>query len=113
MSWRAQGLRAWLLQRVTAVYLAAFTIAAAVWAVTSGPMEFAEWRAFMGRPAVSIAVLLFFAALLGHAWVGARDIVIDYLRPAALRLLVLALLALALVAMALWVGAVLFSVVSL
>jgi len=113
MSWRAQGLRAWLLQRVSAVYLALFTVVATAWALAGGVMGYLEWRAFIGRPAVSIAVLLFFAALLGHAWVGARDIVIDYVRPAGARLAVLSVLALALVAMGLWAAAVLFSVVSL
>lgn len=113
MNWRAGGLRSWLLQRVTAVYLAVFVLVAIPWALWNGPENFAHWRAVMGYPAVTIAVLLFFAALLGHAWVGMRDVVIDYVRPAGLRLFVLGLIAVALVTMGLWVAVVLFSVVRL
>ena len=48
-----------------------------------------------------------------HAWVGVRDVLIDYVHPAALRFGLLALLALALLATALWAFMVLLSVVVL
>jgi succinate dehydrogenase / fumarate reductase membrane anchor subunit len=48
--------------------------------------------------------LIFFAALLLHAWVGLRDVVLDYVRPAAARVAVFALLSLVLTAQGLWVA---------
>ena len=45
---------------------------------------------------------VFGAALLAHAWVGLRDVILDYVRPAALRLSLLGLLALALATLGVW-----------
>jgi succinate dehydrogenase / fumarate reductase membrane anchor subunit len=42
------------------------------------------------------------AAVLGHAWVGLRDVVLDYVRPLALRFAVLALAATGLALLGLW-----------
>jgi succinate dehydrogenase / fumarate reductase, membrane anchor subunit len=47
--------------------------------------SYVEWRTTMSRPAVSGFVLVFFAALLSHIWVGLRDVLLDYARPAGLR----------------------------
>ena len=113
MNWQAQGVRAWLLQHLSALYLALFAVAVLVWLVAGGAHTYQEWRALLARPAVNVAVALAFAALLMHAWVGVRDVLIDYVHPAALRFGLLALLALALLATALWAFMVLLSVVVL
>ncbi len=91
------GLRAWLLQRVSAVYLLLFLMAFAPRIITMPPADYAAWRGLFG-PGTRIATALFFLALALHAWIGLRDIALDYLRPAALRLVVLALIAFGLVA---------------
>jgi succinate dehydrogenase / fumarate reductase membrane anchor subunit len=39
----------------------------------------------MARPVTSAVFLALFAALLGHMWVGLRDVLLDYARPAGLR----------------------------
>ena len=102
MSRRASGLWAWLLQRVSALYLALFL----VWFIPrvgfGEPMDYAQWSAWIGGPWVSVAVLLFFAALIAHAWVGVRNVLIDYVRVFALRLPLLMLLALGLGASGIW-----------
>lgn len=113
MTWRAQGVRAWVVQRVSAVYLAVFIVAALGWGIWHAPLAYAEWQAWLARPAVNVATGLFFAALLVHAWVGMRDIVIDYVRPTGLRFAALSLIALALYAMAAWVFLILVSVVAI
>ncbi len=113
MSSRGQGLRAWLLQRVTAVYLAVYIPAAALWLAAHTPLAFPTWREWFALPAVAVATGLFFVSLLAHAWVGMRDIVIDYVHPDPWRYSLLALLALALVAMGFWVALVLFSAVAI
>lgn len=61
----------------------------------------------MMTPSVSIATLVFFGALLLHAWVGIRDVVMDYVHTLALRVFALALLGFGLLAMAAWVGRIL------
>jgi len=56
---------------------------------------------------VSIASFVFFAALLTHAWVGLRDVIMDYVHPVAVRVFVLALLVCGLLASAAWVARIL------
>ena len=63
-----------------------------------------QWKALAGHPAVTMAMLLFLAALLSHLWVGLRDVLLDYARPAGLRRALLGLLAAGLVGMAIWVS---------
>lgn len=110
MSWRlSAGLRPWLLQRLSAVYLLLFlSYALFVW--RGGVPDFEAWRAWVAHPAVNIGLALFFAALLLHAWVGGRDVAMDYVRPYYLRYAVLVALGLGLVAMGLWVLRILLTV---
>jgi succinate dehydrogenase / fumarate reductase membrane anchor subunit len=47
-------------------------------------------------------MLLFVVSVLMHAWIGVRDVLIDYIHPIAIRATALGLVALSLVAMGLW-----------
>ncbi|HHJ12473.1 MAG TPA: succinate dehydrogenase, hydrophobic membrane anchor protein [Chromatiales bacterium] len=97
-----QGYRAWLLQHITAALLVlGFVLLGAGW-VAGLPDDFAGWRATVDSAPVEIGLLLFFGALLLHAWVGLRDVVLDYVHPLAVRLVLLVLLALYLVGCYLW-----------
>lgn len=96
------GLRAWLVQRVTAVYMLLFCVAALLRLALGRPHSYDEWRGWLAAPLTRTATALFFAALLLHAWVGLRDVMMDYVRTLALRVTLLALLAFALGGMALW-----------
>jgi succinate dehydrogenase / fumarate reductase membrane anchor subunit len=102
MSRKASGLRAWVLQRATAVYLLLFFPYLIAKLASDPPADHATWVAWLGETGVSIALLLFVAALLLHAWVGIRDAVIDYIHPIGARITVLTLLAFALIACGLW-----------
>lgn len=109
MSRRAPGLRAWMWQRATSIYMALFVIVAGAWLLVDAPGSHAEWRASMSWLPVNLATAIFFWALLIHAWVGARDVLLDYVAPQALRLALLAVLALWLAASGLWVLRVLYA----
>ncbi len=65
--------------------------------------SYLEWRTWARSPGVSIAILAFFAALLSHMWVGLRDVLLDYAKPAGLRHLLLGLVAAGLLGTAVWV----------
>lgn len=97
------GLRAWLLQRMTAVYMVAFVFYLLFHFATDAPQSYDMWRTWVLRPDVSIATFVFFTALLLHAWVGIRDVVIDYVQPMAVRVPVLAIAGFGLLAMEAWV----------
>lgn len=97
------GLRAWLVQRVSAVYMLLFTLFLLFHFVLDPPQSYLAWHGWVRNPGVSIATFVFFAALFLHTWVGVRDVVMDYVRPLALRISALALLGFSLMAMAAWV----------
>ncbi|MDE2090070.1 MAG: succinate dehydrogenase, hydrophobic membrane anchor protein [Gammaproteobacteria bacterium] len=99
---RLHGLRAWLLQRISAVYLAAYVVFLAYHFAVHAPASYAAWYAWVGSPWVSISGALFFAALMIHAWVGVRDVIMDYVHVTGLRLALLAALGLLLLGYGLW-----------
>jgi succinate dehydrogenase / fumarate reductase membrane anchor subunit len=102
LSRRASGLRAWALQRVTAVYLALFGLLLLWRLVLRPPADFAAWHGWVTQPWVSIGLLLFTLSLLLHAWVGTRDVLMDYVHPWLLRLALLTLFGLLFVGSGLW-----------
>mgnify|MGYP006282472395 CR=1 FL=1 len=51
---------------------------------------------------MQVATLLFVAALLYHAWVGIRDVLMDYVKPAGVRLGLQVLVILSLVVYLVW-----------
>ncbi len=102
MNARSSGLRAWLVQRVSAVYMLLF-IVFVLGALSLHPRHtYSEWHAWISHPGLSIAIFVFFAALLGHMAVGLRDVLFDYVRPARLRPILLGVLIVGLSGMAAW-----------
>ncbi len=102
------GLAAWLLQRLTAVAMVAYTLPMAVVLLSCPPASHAEWRALFAGPWVRVATMLFFLALLYHAWVGVRDIIMDYVKSAGLRLALQAAVGTALVFYLVWSASILW-----
>lgn len=96
------GLRAWVLQRVTAVYLALFFVYLLLSLGLAPPEDAQALRDWLGQPLRLGLVWLFGMALLLHTWVGLRDVLVDYIGPLWLRLLLMALVAASLLAAALW-----------
>ena len=76
-------------------------------------LDFEHWRALLARPVFNVSVGLFYVALLSHAWVGGRDVAIDYVPNLPLRLVVLSALAFALIGSFVWVVATLVPVMAL
>ncbi len=101
------GQRAFVLQRLTALVVLAYVAGAALRLAFGGPVELGQWRAFAARPAGAALIALLAAALLQHAWVGVRDVVLDYVHPLALRLVALGAFAAALVFLGLWTALIL------
>ena len=101
------GQRAFVLQRLTALVLLAYVAGALLRLALGAPPELAAWRAWAARPAGAALIALLAAALLLHAWVGLRDVVLDYVHPLALRLAVLGAAAAALAFLGLWTALIL------
>jgi succinate dehydrogenase / fumarate reductase membrane anchor subunit len=104
------GLRDWLVQRVSAVVMAVYTVLLAVVLVAAPPLDYADWKALFAHQWMRFATLLFFLSLFLHAWVGMRDILMDYVHPTGLRLALQVAVVLSLVFYAVWTVQVLWSV---
>ena len=79
------GLRDWLAQRVTAAIMALYTLILAG-VLLKGSFAYGAWKDLFAQGWMRVATLLFAASLAWHAWVGVRDILMDYVRPDGVRL---------------------------
>lgn len=104
------GLRAWLWQRLTALFMGVYLLIFVTMMLYDPPRDFQDWHDAIASPSVALPMMLFFAGLLLHAWVGIRDVIIDYIHSPTLRLFKLSLTALALVACGFWVANILLTV---
>jgi succinate dehydrogenase / fumarate reductase membrane anchor subunit len=81
-----RGLDMWLLQRASALYMFVFLVVFLLLFLMAGPMNFETWRGFFVPMAMKVGSLLFVMALLVHAWIGLREIFIDYVHFLVVRL---------------------------
>ncbi|MCK4865254.1 MAG: succinate dehydrogenase, hydrophobic membrane anchor protein [Gammaproteobacteria bacterium] len=111
MSLQAQGMRTWLLQRLTAVYIAVYSLFLIVWILLNFPINYSSWYSFFSHPVILISTVIFYLSLFIHAWVGVRDILVDYAKPSSVRFILLTVLALFLLVMATWLLLIVISLV--
>ena len=107
MTRRFQGMNAWLLQRVSAIYIAVFVLYVVAVYLFKPPLNYMEFKAWITHPFMSICLMVFVALLLGHAWVGMRDVFMDYIPSLVIRAAALLLLAFGLVACGIWTARIL------
>ncbi len=111
MNQHLSGLPAWLTQRLSAFYMAIYLFAAVVVLWRVAPLDHAQWRALFADGWVAAPTGLFFIALTLHAWVGMRDVILDYLGfSPRLRLAALGLVGVGLGLMGLWMLKILLGV---
>lgn len=102
MSRYASGFMAWLIQRVTALYLALFSIYAFIYLLFYTPQSHDQWQAWILSTPVMLGVLVMVFFTLMHAWVGIRDVLIDYVWHTGVRLIVMSLVGVTLIACGIW-----------
>lgn len=96
------GLRDWLMQRVTAVVMAVYISLMAGYLLMQPYVDYDVWTALFSSQVVRTFTMLFLLSLFYHAWVGIRDIVMDYVKPAWLRLVIHVLVIMVLLLYAIW-----------
>ena len=97
------GLPGWLVQRATAVLILATGAAVAIRWIAHPPASHADLQAWLAPAWVRITVVLLFAGVVLHAYIGVRDVLMDYVKPRGLRLAALFLAAVALAGEFIWV----------
>ena len=80
------GTGTWLVQRATALVLAVALPGLIIHFLTALPVDFSGWQRLFAPLWVRVLLLLTMTALALHAWVGMRDIFMDYVHPVGLRL---------------------------
>ncbi len=96
------GLKDWLAQRVTALYMAVFTLVFAICAFTLPRFDYESWSGLFSAGWMKFATFIFMLCLFYHVWVGVRDIWMDYVKSAGLRLVLHMLTMFALIGYAGW-----------
>ncbi len=104
------GLRDWLAQRVTAVVMAIYTLIFVLLLFGSRPISYTSWKALFAQGWIRFATFLFVTSVLIHAWIGMRDIWMDYIKPTGLRLVLEVATILVLVGCAGWAMQILWRV---
>ena len=104
------GLGGWLAQRVTAIVMALYTLLFLILLVRAPQLDFSSWRMLFAPQWMKLATLLFLAGLYLHAWIGVRNIFMDYIKSNGLRLVMYVLAIAWLIACAGWSVQILWSV---
>lgn len=83
------GLTSWIQQRVTAIIMLTFIIVFFVFIIFTSMSvnnNISSWQHVFSFILIKIFVQIFFIVLLLHAWVGIRDVWMDYIANTALKL---------------------------
>jgi succinate dehydrogenase / fumarate reductase, membrane anchor subunit len=81
------GLRDWLMQRITAALMALFTVVLVVQVLLPGEIGYDKWAGIFAAQWMRVLTFVVIVSLAWHAWVGMRDIWMDYVKPVGVRLL--------------------------
>jgi succinate dehydrogenase / fumarate reductase, membrane anchor subunit len=96
------GWRDWLVQRITAVVMAVYTLLILGLLLWFGGLNYESWKSTFANEPFRLATFVFMLSLLWHAWVGVRNIAMDYLKPVGVRLTLQVLVIIVLVAYVGW-----------
>jgi succinate dehydrogenase / fumarate reductase membrane anchor subunit len=104
------GIGDWLYQRLTAVLMTVYFAALLVYMLAKRDFSYLGWAEIFAPVWMKATTLIVMLALLYHAWVGMRDIWMDYVKPTWLRLSLQVLTVLWLFACAVWAVQILWRV---
>ena len=80
------GFRDWLAQRVTAVLMALFTVVLVAQLLFGAKLGYERWSAIFSAQSMKVLAFVVIVSLLYHAWIGMRDVWMDYVKPVAIKL---------------------------
>jgi succinate dehydrogenase / fumarate reductase membrane anchor subunit len=80
------GFADWLVQRVTGGLMALFTLVLGAQLLFGGPLGYNRWAGIFASQWMKVLTFVVIVSLAWHAWIGMRDIWMDYVKPVGLRL---------------------------
>jgi succinate dehydrogenase / fumarate reductase membrane anchor subunit len=96
------GLRDWLVQRITAVMMGVYSVFVAGYVLLHPRIDYNIWTELFSHQVMRSFTLLFLLAVYYHAWIGVRNVVMDYVKAASARLLIYIVVVLALLMYGVW-----------
>jgi succinate dehydrogenase / fumarate reductase membrane anchor subunit len=96
------GLKDWLIQRVSAIYFVAYLFFLLAFFLCHPQLSFEQWHQLFANPVTQIATVIALLALLLHSWVGIWTVTTDYLNCTVIRLSVQMLVVLWLLVQFIW-----------
>ncbi len=104
------GLKDWLIQRITAVLMVLYVIFIMILLLTAGPYsDYTAWKNLFNHQWMRFATLIFFICLFWHAWIGIRNILMDYVHATAVRLTLQILVIVSLLFYTVWTADILWN----
>lgn len=80
------GLKDWLIQRVTAIYFAAYSLFLLGFLVVHPHLDYSRWHALFHATWFQVASMVALVVLSLHTWVGIWTVTTDYLKCTIIRL---------------------------
>ncbi len=74
------GVADWIVQRVTAVLLATYTVVLLGFVLINGDMDYTTWSGFFQTTWMQVFTLMTLLATCAHAWIGMWTVGSDYLQ---------------------------------
>ncbi|QKJ86407.1 succinate dehydrogenase membrane anchor subunit [Paramixta manurensis] len=81
------GIHDWLLLRAAAMVIALYVLYILGFIVMSGTLTFDTWRGFFASNFTKVFTLLTLFSILVHGWIGMWQVLTDYVKPLAMRLM--------------------------
>ncbi len=96
------GLRDWLIQRISAVILGLYTLFLVGFLMLHSPLQYLDWHNLFANGFMRVFTFLAMLSLLYHTWIGMWTIFTDYIKPPVLRFGIQILVIIALIGYLVW-----------
>ena len=106
----SSGIKDWLLQRFSAIYLAFYTVFFIYFYCATPEITYDVWQALFQSKCMQLATVIAFISIAIHGWIGLWTVATDYLKFTSVRMVFLALVLLTLMSYVIWSINILWSV---
>lgn len=110
MSLTGNGLRDWLVQRVTSLILTAYSLFLLGYIMLHAGLDYSTWQGLFSHTGMRVFTVLSLLSLAWHVWIGMWTIATDYIKPTAIRLAFEIMVIIALFACVIWGIAILWGI---
>jgi succinate dehydrogenase / fumarate reductase membrane anchor subunit len=96
------GIHDWLLLRAAAMVMTLYVMYILGFIVMSGTLTYDIWRGFFSSSFTKVFTLLTLFSILVHGWIGMWQVLTDYIKPLALRMMLQLVIVVALLVYAIY-----------